>query len=209
MTAQRVRTPSGSEGRFAGGTCEARMRCRGLAPRFRSGFGLGRGGWHLRGAGRTLAGMRESVAYLITWRTYGTWLHGDARGSVDREHNTPGTPLLAPDAGRAARSAGRMTQGAVELDRRGREIVAGAVREHCQHLRDGSCSRWPYSRTTCIRLSRPARRDQSACWVRSKRGRRGGCVRTVGHGRRHTCGHITAALAICGTAGALKPQRHM
>ena len=77
--------------------------------------------------------MREAVAYLITWRTYGTWLHGDARGSVDREHNIPGTPLLARDAGRAARSAGRMTQGAVELDRRGREIVAGAVREHCQH----------------------------------------------------------------------------
>ena len=32
------------------------------------------------------------LAYLITFRTYGTWLHGDARGSVDREHNVFGTP---------------------------------------------------------------------------------------------------------------------
>lgn len=28
------------------------------------------------------------LAYLITFRTYGTWLHGDERGSIDRYHNT-------------------------------------------------------------------------------------------------------------------------
>lgn len=38
------------------------------------------------------------LAYLITCRCYGTWLHGDARGSVDREHNGPGTSLVAPNA---------------------------------------------------------------------------------------------------------------
>ncbi len=27
------------------------------------------------------------LAYLITFRTYGTWLHGDERGSIDRYHN--------------------------------------------------------------------------------------------------------------------------
>jgi hypothetical protein len=27
------------------------------------------------------------LAYLITFRCYGTWLHGDSRGSVDRFHN--------------------------------------------------------------------------------------------------------------------------
>ena len=26
-------------------------------------------------------------AYIITFRTYGTWLHGDKRGSVDRKNN--------------------------------------------------------------------------------------------------------------------------
>jgi hypothetical protein len=38
------------------------------------------------------------LAYLITFRTYGTWLHGDERGSVDRQHNVYGTPRLDPDA---------------------------------------------------------------------------------------------------------------
>jgi len=37
---------------------------------------------------------------LITFRTYGTWLHGDQRGSIDRTHNVYGTPLLLPDARR-------------------------------------------------------------------------------------------------------------
>ncbi len=27
------------------------------------------------------------LGYLITFRSYGTWLHGDERGSTDRFHN--------------------------------------------------------------------------------------------------------------------------
>lgn len=34
------------------------------------------------------------LAYLITFRTYGTWLHGDQRGSIDRVHNNYGSPYL-------------------------------------------------------------------------------------------------------------------
>jgi len=36
----------------------------------------------------------EPVAYHITFGTYGTRLHGDTRGTVDRRHNTPGEPVL-------------------------------------------------------------------------------------------------------------------
>ena len=32
------------------------------------------------------------LGYLITFRAYGTWLHGDRRRSVDRFHNQYGTP---------------------------------------------------------------------------------------------------------------------
>ena len=32
--------------------------------------------------------------YFLTFRTYGTWLHGDEKGSVDRQHNQYGEPLL-------------------------------------------------------------------------------------------------------------------
>jgi REP element-mobilizing transposase RayT len=34
--------------------------------------------------------------YFLTFRTYGTWLHGDERGSVDRRNNQFGEPLLPP-----------------------------------------------------------------------------------------------------------------
>jgi len=37
------------------------------------------------------------LGYLITFRTYGTWLHGDMRGSVDRHHNRYGAPLIPPN----------------------------------------------------------------------------------------------------------------
>ena len=41
--------------------------------------------------------QRIPLAYLITFRSYGTWLHGDERGSVDRFHNVYGTPRLPPN----------------------------------------------------------------------------------------------------------------
>ncbi|MCX5659819.1 MAG: hypothetical protein NTW19_08870 [Planctomycetota bacterium] len=36
------------------------------------------------------------LAYHITFGTYGTRLHGDDRGTVDRDHNIPLTPFLPP-----------------------------------------------------------------------------------------------------------------
>jgi hypothetical protein len=39
------------------------------------------------------------LAYLITIRTYGTWLHGDDRGSVDRHgQNIYATPRIEPNS---------------------------------------------------------------------------------------------------------------
>lgn len=47
------------------------------------------------------------LAYHLTFGTYGTRLHGDARGTVDREHNQFGEPFLEPDAERQQESAER------------------------------------------------------------------------------------------------------
>jgi hypothetical protein len=41
-----------------------------------------------------------ALAYFIPFTTYGTWLHGSAKGSVDDEHNVHGTPLVPADARR-------------------------------------------------------------------------------------------------------------
>jgi hypothetical protein len=45
--------------------------------------------------------------WLLTWTTYGTWLPGDQRGSVERSHNSVGTPWMRPNPAleRAARTA--------------------------------------------------------------------------------------------------------
>jgi hypothetical protein len=45
------------------------------------------------------------LAYFITFHTYGTWIHGDDRGSVDRHHNLYGTPMLPPDPSRRFQSS--------------------------------------------------------------------------------------------------------
>jgi hypothetical protein len=38
------------------------------------------------------------LAYLITFRCYGTWFHGDKRGSVDRrKFNSYGKPRTRPN----------------------------------------------------------------------------------------------------------------
>ena len=39
------------------------------------------------------------IAYHITFGTYGTRLHGDERGTVDRSMNCPGDPIIGADAG--------------------------------------------------------------------------------------------------------------
>ena len=70
------------------------------------------------------------LAYFLTWHTYGTWLHGDERGSVDIEHNQYGTPRLPPDATRMAGAAERMVQDAFVLSAPMQKIVTEAIRDH-------------------------------------------------------------------------------
>jgi len=51
------------------------------------------------------------AGYLLTFHTYGTWLHGDDRGSIDRKsNNIPGTPMLPTDQVRVYKERGRLKQ---------------------------------------------------------------------------------------------------
>ncbi|MBA4191268.1 MAG: hypothetical protein C0467_25075 [Planctomycetaceae bacterium] len=72
------------------------------------------------------------LAYFITFTTYGTWLHGDAPGSVDQEHNQVGLPWLPADPELQTIARGRMTQQAYLLDAPRREVVRDAIIEECQ-----------------------------------------------------------------------------
>ncbi len=71
------------------------------------------------------------VGYLITFRCYGTWLHGDERGSVDRHHRAHGTPGLQPSALRRQHDRDLLRQPPVRLNSRQRTTVESAISETC------------------------------------------------------------------------------
>ncbi len=75
--------------------------------------------------------MGNPAAYFLTWTTYGAWLHGDARGSVDDWNNTPRTSPLSPQPSRAQRAVGRMSDAPLALDHGMRGLVEDAIRRHC------------------------------------------------------------------------------
>ena len=72
-------------------------------------------------------------AYLITFRTYGSWLHGDEKGSVDRKHNLPDTDLVAPDERKLGAMQSRMSGDAATLDESQRLCVEQAIIGVCKH----------------------------------------------------------------------------
>lgn len=72
------------------------------------------------------------LAYLITIRTFGTWLHGDERGSIDRHGKNiygtvdiPRTPNL--EAAMQENSGGKQHL----LNQTARAVVEAAIREFC------------------------------------------------------------------------------
>ncbi|MEQ8769138.1 MAG: transposase [Phycisphaerales bacterium] len=75
--------------------------------------------------------MSSPLAYFLTWSCRGSWLHGDDRGSVDRDHNRPGAPLVMPDPGRRNEFRQTLTNDPVTLSPRQRSVVAQAVHDVC------------------------------------------------------------------------------
>ena len=80
------------------------------------------------------AGNEFPLAYLITFRTFGTWLHGDERGSVTRQ------PKSIRESKRRdiniplrERMTEKMDTEPVVLDRTQRKVVQDAIREVCHH----------------------------------------------------------------------------
>jgi REP element-mobilizing transposase RayT len=71
------------------------------------------------------------LAYLITFRCYGTWLHGDERGSVDRFHNQYGTPFVQRDGHRERQKQGLLKHTPVALNDSQRKAVEEAILDTC------------------------------------------------------------------------------
>lgn len=69
--------------------------------------------------------------YFLTWHTYGTWLHGDGAGSVDKDHNQFGAPRLTADRPRLDRALASLRHPPVVLGHTARLLVDAVIREHC------------------------------------------------------------------------------
>ena len=73
------------------------------------------------------------LGYLITFRTYGTWLPGDARGTVDDTHNEFDTPTIPETPGREREARRRMVEPPIVLDVKQRSCAEAAIRGVCEY----------------------------------------------------------------------------
>ena len=76
--------------------------------------------------------MRHPIGYLITFTTYGTWLHGDDRGSVNKEHNQYGKPFVARSPALQRREQSSLKNEPLILGERQREKVLSAIIHVCR-----------------------------------------------------------------------------
>src|SRR5258706_2502330 len=73
----------------------------------------------------------EPLAYLITFRTYGTWLAGDERGSIDKYHNKYGGQRAVVSPDRKKTHLERLKSAPFLLNAKGRKVVEDAIYEAC------------------------------------------------------------------------------
>ena len=74
---------------------------------------------------------KPPLAYFITFTCYGTWLHGDARGSVDNQHNKFDAPFIETDTLRNASMRKKMKAPPLVLSEAQRALVAAVIAEVC------------------------------------------------------------------------------
>ena len=73
------------------------------------------------------------LGYLITFRCYGSWLHGDERGSVDREHRRYKSPYAPANLNRRQHNQDLLKSAPVLLNAGQRASVETAIRDTCEH----------------------------------------------------------------------------
>jgi len=76
--------------------------------------------------------MKCPLAYLITFTTYGTWLHGDKRASVNEEHNRFGEEFIPHNPGLNTKEQSLLKHPPIKLNAFCRNIVLRAILEVCE-----------------------------------------------------------------------------
>jgi len=71
------------------------------------------------------------LALFVSFRTYGTWLHGDKRGSIDRYHNQYRAPYLPPNQRWESYNQQLLKTKPLILKAKHRRLIKAAIRETC------------------------------------------------------------------------------
>jgi REP element-mobilizing transposase RayT len=71
------------------------------------------------------------LAYFLSFRSYGTWLHGDKRGSVDRFHNRYESPRLPENSRWYNHNQKALRTHPLILGPNERRVIKEAIRETC------------------------------------------------------------------------------
>ena len=71
------------------------------------------------------------LAYFISFRGHGTWLHGDGRGSTDRHNNIYGTPHIAANTNWQNHNRAKLIGEPVRLSAARRRSIEHAIRDTC------------------------------------------------------------------------------
>lgn len=75
--------------------------------------------------------MGNPLAYFLTTACYGNRLHGDERGTVDREHNVYNSPTCKPTVKRERANQALMKQTPFKLNAAQRAAVEDAIKDAC------------------------------------------------------------------------------
>ncbi len=76
--------------------------------------------------------MRDPAAFFITGTCYGTWLHGDKRGSIDRRDASVDSPALAIMPALVQYESRCLTHAPIVLTPPARRLVEQAISDHCR-----------------------------------------------------------------------------
>ena len=79
--------------------------------------------------------MSTPLAYFLTWTTYGSWLHGDRHGWVNKLNACPGAEYNAPCRGLENSARRRMKFPKSKLTPEQKRIVEKYITEVCQFRR--------------------------------------------------------------------------
>jgi REP element-mobilizing transposase RayT len=76
--------------------------------------------------------MNHPLAYLITFTTYGTWLHGDKRGSVSKEQNQFGQDFVSQNEELNIKESAHLKNPPVKLSKDQRKTVIESILDVCR-----------------------------------------------------------------------------